>query len=787
MSQTSISALAALLAAATSFRDDGSGTTANMEGQQAHSHDGTKMTSRAAVRRGAARKARALSKHRPVLVRWAPATTCAGALKQPQRRRRRSRQQQQHTQTGINTSNIGSSSSRASGETLLPATTAADRNQEVRLDGDHAKTQLLLVTTESLGRHIVAGTGGIPAGKVVLKEAPYAWALHSEFDGDFCAECLLEIAACEVLCPGCGLVAYCSAACSSAALRGWHGGECLDDAGAALAVTMSEISPACRVALRAFRRARRETTPPPTKQGDSEAPLAADAAGKVVKVAETEGADPDAYDAVVPSPANGDGGDIDWPAVKLTHLQAHYTERSGRERELLETEAALAAVLAHSGGSDESALAGGEAGRQSCELLAAELVTTFFQVTTNGFAVSFLRSSEPSIGPHVQSVTHVKVAVGLYMAAAMLNHSCRPNALVTFDGREMRVVVTRAIPEGEPVTISYGPLASKVSSTSERRAYLQKAYFFRCDCSACRPPPVTAASSPGRPGGREDCGEQQQQLASHDRLRAAAAARSKRTDFACTNAEVDSCPGTLLVGAPPPFPAVSTPSASAANIAKGKVGLWCDHCGNRIPPGSANELLREDEEDRRLWEEAVEAVSLSEMVGETKDFGRGGERGRPPSGLPPPRGSTPEDTSQKSAPSADSSDLGGTEVGNASALRLVVERVKWRDARLSPLSMRRAAAHDMHARILAGRMDFAGAADACGRALSVLVKRFAPEDQELGVEFLKLAELCFNAGWMDKCHRACRKARLSLGVFAEGDEKLVSLDNLQALSAASHR
>ncbi|CAM9111602.1 unnamed protein product, partial [Hapterophycus canaliculatus] len=36
-------------------------------------------------------------------------------------------------------------------------------------------------------------------------------------------------------------------------------------------------------------------------------------------------------------------------------------------------------------------------------------------------------------------LTHAKVAVGLYLAASMLNHSCRPNALVTFQGREKRV------------------------------------------------------------------------------------------------------------------------------------------------------------------------------------------------------------------------------------------------------------------------------------------------------------------------------------------------------------
>lgn len=63
-------------------------------------------------------------------------------------------------------------------------------------------------------------------------------------------------------------------------------------------------------------------------------------------------------------------------------------------------------------------------------------------------------------------MTHAKVAVGVYLAAAMLNHSCIPNALATFHGAEMRVVATRAVEKGEPVTISYGPLSSKVSEVT---------------------------------------------------------------------------------------------------------------------------------------------------------------------------------------------------------------------------------------------------------------------------------------------------------------------------------
>lgn len=216
------------------------------------------------------------------------------------------------------------------------------------------------------------------------------------------------------------------------------------------------------------------------------------------------------------------------------------------------------------------------------------------------------------------------------------------------------------------------------------------------------------------------------------------------------------------------------------------VVLWCDRCGSRVPPDLANALLKEDKEDRRLWEEAKAAMSRSE-----KGAGRsgGGDDGALKS-IPPPRRSRPntgersckssttEDDSVNAAPSPGSS-------ASSDALSLVVERIRWCDRYLTTTSMRRAVAHDRHARVLASREDFPGAADACARAVSVLKRRFSPEDQELGIEFLKLAELCFNAGWTDKCTAACVKARESLGVCLQpGDEQLEALNTLQALCAA---
>lgn len=160
-----------------------------------HDDDSTHPTFRVAVRSGAARKARALSRHRPVLVRWAPATTYTSPQQQ-QQQRRRSQNQNEYKQADNNIGdirNIQNNGNRASSGDVPPTAAAADRTEEIRPDGVRATPSLSLLRTESLGRHVVAGTGGVPVGTVVLREAPYAWALNPEFHGEICAECLHEV------------------------------------------------------------------------------------------------------------------------------------------------------------------------------------------------------------------------------------------------------------------------------------------------------------------------------------------------------------------------------------------------------------------------------------------------------------------------------------------------------------------------------------------------------------------------------------------------------------------
>lgn len=204
--------------------------------------------------------------------------------------------------------------------------------------------------------------------------------------------------------------------------------------------------------------------------------------------------------------------------------------------------------------------------------------------------------------------------------------------------------------------------------------------------------------------------------------------------------------------------------------------LWCDHCGTCVPPRSASTLLREDEDDRRLWDEAMTAIACLEAHAKEQGFSRGEQRGS--------KNATRERSRARDAP-RESYAVSPTGTVTASATTaLVRQRARWRDLHLTPVAMRRAVAHDMHARLLATEGDFAGAADACARAVHVLAQRFSPEDQELGVEYLKLAELCFNARLTERCMEACRSARASLEVcLVPGEERLVALNNMQALCA----
>jgi hypothetical protein len=65
---------------------------------------------------------------------------------------------------------------------------------------------------------------------------------------------------------------------------------------------------------------------------------------------------------------------------------------------------------------------------------------------------------------------------------ALANHSCVPNAAITFDERCVQLRCLDFIKKGEQIFISY---IDHTQRRDTRRAELQDRYFFRCNCEKC--------------------------------------------------------------------------------------------------------------------------------------------------------------------------------------------------------------------------------------------------------------------------------------------------------------
>ncbi|KAK3588645.1 hypothetical protein CHS0354_038877 [Potamilus streckersoni] len=77
------------------------------------------------------------------------------------------------------------------------------------------------------------------------------------------------------------------------------------------------------------------------------------------------------------------------------------------------------------------------------------------------------------------------VGVGLYLGASYLDHSCQPNAVVSFQGQKLMVRALRDIPEVKPsnIFISY---TDQLAITEDRQRQLKEQYYFSCQCCRCQ-------------------------------------------------------------------------------------------------------------------------------------------------------------------------------------------------------------------------------------------------------------------------------------------------------------
>ena len=114
--------------------------------------------------------------------------------------------------------------------------------------------------------------------------------------------------------------------------------------------------------------------------------------------------------------------------------------------------------------------------------------------------------------------------LGHYPLAAMLNHSCLPNAVRVFchDGEVMVVHACQRIAKGEEIVWSYIPL---MQSVQERRQRLQETHGFVCHCERCE---VEAAAVESRQRRNSDVGDNEIVARSVEELECLLSGRSTR-------------------------------------------------------------------------------------------------------------------------------------------------------------------------------------------------------------------------------------------------------------------
>lgn len=98
-----------------------------------------------------------------------------------------------------------------------------------------------------------------------------------------------------------------------------------------------------------------------------------------------------------------------------------------------------------------------------------DLLTIFSQVACNGFTIED------------DELSHMGTAV--YPDVALINHSCLPTVIVTFNGTSADVRAVRNMKPGDEVLISYIDL---LYPTDDRNNRLRESYYFTCECQECK-------------------------------------------------------------------------------------------------------------------------------------------------------------------------------------------------------------------------------------------------------------------------------------------------------------
>ncbi|XP_033753100.1 SET and MYND domain-containing protein 4-like [Pecten maximus] len=107
------------------------------------------------------------------------------------------------------------------------------------------------------------------------------------------------------------------------------------------------------------------------------------------------------------------------------------------------------------------------------------------QLVCNAHAITELQVTQATDLSLVETKSQVRVATAIYPTASLMNHSCDPTIISSFDRDSLVVRTVRDVKKGTEIYNCYGPHHKRMSGP-ERRQILREQYFFDCQCNACQ-------------------------------------------------------------------------------------------------------------------------------------------------------------------------------------------------------------------------------------------------------------------------------------------------------------
>jgi len=300
------------------------------------------------------------------------------------------------------------------------------------------------------GRYAVAKTK-IKAGTTLLNEKPIAWTLHPDKFGTHCAECMSLIKS-VIPCRTCCGVSFCSVECRDIASESYHRYECgmLD----ILVATGLNVYPFLVVklitrfgfeylwGLRA--RLNHDETAGAETERSSEY-LSDDFINAFNLVSHEDKLESEEYLLRTFVAAF---------LLKLLRFNKFFPDEQANEDELDEKSIFIGKLLLH-------------------------FIITLPQ---NVHDIAMMETADTRRWLHSNNIK--SLGAGVYLTAALYNHSCDPSFMRCNFGKGMVSVANREIAVGEEISECYGQMYY-VKSLQQRRGDLKKHYKFDCRCLAC--------------------------------------------------------------------------------------------------------------------------------------------------------------------------------------------------------------------------------------------------------------------------------------------------------------